>query len=96
MAEEQAEQARPARSAGASFASNVTFGGAAAYFLPSLAQMVGIELEPDALPFIVVGLVGAWSFIGSAARDSEFVNVDRYEQGSAKDFLMTLAARLIG
>ena len=90
------EETRPARSAGASFASNVSFGGAAAYFLPSLASAVGVDLAPEAIPYIVVGLIGAWAFLGSAARDSEFVNADRYEQGSFKDFLMTLAARLIG
>lgn len=86
------EVKRDARSTGASMASNLGLGGVVTALVVNFVP----DVPADFVPYIGVGVVSLLGAIGSAARDSQFINADKYEQGTLKDFVMTIAAKLFG
>lgn len=85
-------QTREPRGVGATGGSHLTVAGVTGAALNALFP----DLAPELLAIAVGAIIALASAIGSAARDSEFLDTSGLETRTLKRFLVTLAARLLG
>ena len=85
-------QTREPRGVAATGGSHLTVAGVAGAVVNALFP----DLAPELLAVAVGAIIALASAIGSAARDSEFLDTSGLEARPIKRFLVTLAARLLG